>query len=471
MTLLPDPPSYPEQGRDDLRVRALLDQLDAERERAQHLEARLEKKSLALSQANASLVALARQVDRMVRERTEDLARDRAAAEAENAAKTQFLATMSHEIRTPLNGVLGMAAVLADTPLAKEQEQVLDILRDSGRLLLNIVDDILDLTKIEEGKLELEQLPTDISALIDAICRQFEPRISAKGLRFTQCREGGLSIGGVWVSLDLTRFLQVLTNLLSNAVKFTSQGEISLNAHLQVEPDETLLLSVAVRDTGMGINAANLGRLFQPYMQADASVHRSHGGTGLGLVIARQICQRMGGDLVCESVAGQGSLFRATFRVSRAEAVVVEHEDAAQIGSTVLSSRRWRILVAEDNRTNRMVLHHMLKSYDLELIWAEQGEEAVEACMKRRPDLVLMDVNMPVLDGVSATARIREMEQAEGRAPVPIIAVSANAMVHQVRSYLERGMSDHVAKPVRKTRLLHVMSEALLGQGERSSQP
>ncbi len=471
MTMLPDPPAVAEPANDDPSYAELMRQLEQERARSADLEANLDKKTRALSQTNASLVALARQVDRMVRERTEDLARDRAAAEAENAAKTQFLATMSHEIRTPLNGVLGMAAVLADTPLAKEQEQVLDVLRDSGRLLLNIVDDILDLTKIEEGKLELERLPTDISSLLDAICRQFEPRISAKGLSFKQCREGGLSIGGVWVNIDPTRFQQVLANLLSNAVKFTGQGEIAVNAHMKAEKDGGLLLTVTVRDTGMGISATDLGRLFQPYVQANASVHRNHGGTGLGLAISRQICQRMGGDLICDSVEGQGSSFRATFRVTRAEAAQGDPDQAANIDSAILSAQRWRILVAEDNRTNRMVLHHMLKGFDLEVIWAEQGEEAVQACVECRPDLVLMDVNMPVLDGVSATARIRELELAEGRAPVPIIAVSANALVHQVQTYLERGMSDHVAKPVRKTRLLHVMSEALSGRVERSSLP
>ncbi len=461
MTLQPDTPIVAASASDEPSYQDLLAALERERTWRLDLQDKLEKKVLSLRQANGSLVALARQVDRMVRERTEDLARERAAAHAENAAKTQFLATMSHEIRTPLNGILGMASVLAETSLAEDQIQILDVLRDSGRLLLNIVDDVLDLTKIEEGKLELERLPTDIAALMETVCRQFEPRITAKGLSFTKLCGGGLSLKGAWVHIDPTRFQQVLTNLLSNAIKFTEHGAIALSAHLKAETEESLILTVSVRDTGIGLTAQQLGRLFQPYMQADASVHRNHGGTGLGLAIARQICQRMGGDLTCSSAAGAGSEFTATFRVTRSDPVVEKTDLGEADGHAILSARRWRILVAEDNRTNRMVLHHMLKGFDLDVTWVEQGEEAVAACDRLPLDLVLMDVNMPVLDGVSATARIREQEAASGRLAVPIIAVSANALEHQVRSYLERGMTDHVAKPIRKQRLLQVMAQAL----------
>ena len=294
MTLRPEDPLVPERASDDPSYRELLVKLEAERARRLELEAQLERKSQSLRRANGSLVALARQVDRMVKERTEDLARDRAEAEAESAAKTQFLATMSHEIRTPLNGVLGMASALADTTLGQAQTQILDVLRESGRLLLNIVDDILDLSKIEEGKLELERLPTDVVDLLDAICRQFEPRMEAKGLNFTRLYGGALSSGGVWLNIDPTRFQQVLTNLLSNAAKFTDHGAIALTADVKDEQDGALILSVTVRDTGVGLSQAQVERLFQPYMQADTSVHRNHGGTGLGLAIARQICLRMG---------------------------------------------------------------------------------------------------------------------------------------------------------------------------------
>ena len=436
-------------------------ELTRERLRRQDLEDELARRTQSLEQANASLVALSRRVDHLVEMRTADLARDRDAAQGENAAKTQFLATMSHEIRTPLNGVLGLASVLADTQLNEVQEQILSVMRDSGRLLLNIVDDILDLSKIEEGKLELERLPTDVVSLMEAVCRQFEPRIAEKGLNFTKLCGGGLSLGGVWVNIDPTRFQQVLSNLLSNAVKFTNHGAIALISHLRAEKDGMLTLTVTVRDTGIGLKPEQVGRLFQPYMQADASVHRNHGGTGLGLAISRQICQRMGGDLSCTSAAGEGSEFRATFQVTRAAPTPENQETTDQADCAILAQRRWRVLIAEDNRTNRMVLHHMLKSYDLELIWVEDGEEAVEACLNAKPDLVLMDVNMPVMDGVAATAGIRAGEAREGRGPVPILAVSANALVHQVKTYLAQGMSGHVAKPIRKTLLLQAMAKAL----------
>ncbi|TNJ39983.1 response regulator [Phaeobacter sp. B1627] len=448
----------------------MLAELQWERSQRQELQKQLDRKTQSLRQTNASLVSLARQVDRMVRERTEDLDRGRAAAEAENEAKTQFLATMSHEIRTPLNGVLGMASALADTPLGLEQARILDVLRDSGQLLLNIVDDILDLTKIAEGKLTLERLPTDVVTLTDTVCRQFEPRIRAKGLNFTKLCMDELAGGGVWVNIDPTRFQQVLTNLLSNAVKFTENGRIALTASLKAEKDGILLLAVTLRDTGVGLSPRQAGRLFQPYIQADASVHRNHGGTGLGLVIARQICQRMGGDLTCTSSEGAGSEFRASFRVSRASAPEQDHaKEPAKTEHAILSARRWRVLVAEDNRTNRMVLRHMLKDYDLDMIWVQNGRKAVDVCRSEQPDLVLMDVNMPVLDGVTATEQIRELEEAEARASVPIIAVSANALVHQVKAYLEQGMTDHVAKPIRKQKLLRVMAQALAGAGGQDS--
>lgn len=461
MTVTTEDPHPPQRRDDDASLAELRAELARERALREELQETVQRKSQSLRRANASLVSLARQVDRMVKERTEDLARDRAEAEAESAAKTQFLATMSHEIRTPLNGVLGMASALADTALAEGQSQILGVLRESGQLLLNIVDDILDLSKIEEGKLELERLPTDVVALMELVCRQFKPRIEAKGLSFTTLYGGDLAAGVAWVNIDPTRFQQVLTNLLSNAVKFTDAGAIALSANMEAARNGAFLLSVTVRDTGVGLSAQQADRLFEPYMQADASIHRSHGGTGLGLAIARQICERMGGTLTCRSAEGDGSEFCATFQVARAEPAQklpdVQDDNALEI----LNARRWKVLVAEDNRTNRMVLHHILRECDLDLHWVDNGEEAVKAWRRERPDLVLMDVNMPLLDGVCATALIRQEEQASGREAVPIIAVSANALVHQIKSYLASGMSDHVAKPIRKQKLLSVMARAL----------
>ncbi|NIZ14765.1 ATP-binding protein [Phaeobacter sp. HF9A] len=465
MTLQPDSPLIVDECPEGAPCWELRAALAEERRLREEVQAALDRRSQSLQQANRSLVALARQVDRMVKERTEDLARDRATAEAESAAKTQFLATMSHEIRTPLNGVLGMAAALADTALNEEQVQILDVLRDSGRLLRSIVDDILDLSKIEDGKLELEYLPTDIKALSVAVFRQFEPRVLARGLSFQQSCDWDTRARASWLEIDPTRVQQVLSNLLSNAVKFTEQGMIELRTQVHLDEaaqEDTLRVVMQVRDTGVGLSAIEVERLFQPYMQADASVHRNHGGSGLGLSIARQICQSMGGDLTCQSVKGEGSTFTASFRARAAAPAQAEANVAPRGSDSILSDRRWRVLVAEDNRTNRMVLHHMLKDYDLDLIWVQNGEEAVDACHRMRPDLVLMDVNMPVLDGVTATARIRSREAEEGRVPVPVIAVSANALLHQVTSYLEQGMTEHVAKPIRKAHLLQVMARALM---------
>ena len=389
----------------------------------------------------------------------ERLAREE--AEAANSAKSAFLAVMSHEIRTPLNGVLGMAEALAESGLREDQQQILDTITCSGNLLLTIVNDILDLSKVEAGKLELEWLPTNVNEIFMSLCEQFRPRVEAKGLSFTTVLSGLMVRGEVWATLDSTRLRQVLGNLLSNALKFTTEGAVTFSVSAAPRDGETIALDFWIRDTGRGIHEAQHGKLFDPFTQAEASVNRRYGGTGLGLVVAQQICREMSGDISFTSADGDGSEFHVSLVLDVAHPPVTTPKDDRDWSRDLLHSRRWRILVAEDNLTNQMVLRHQLKEVDLDLLILSDGAELFNMWQVGGADLILMDINMPVMDGVAATGKIRSAEQKAGRPPTPIIAISANAMLHQVQGYMARGMSDHLAKPARKSDLVAVMARAL----------
>lgn len=442
----------------------------AARQEAENL---LEVKCRELVQANDALNKHAQTLDAVVRERTRDLERAKLEAEAASLAKSNFLAVMSHEIRTPLNGILGMASCLAESETSQEQTEALEVILSSGDMLLTIINDILDLAKVEAGKLELEFLPSPVDGVLAAVCQQFEVAIREKGLSFAYLPTELLAQDTLWAQLDPTRLRQVLGNLMSNALKFTETGGITLSAKAEALPLGRLHLEFSIADTGRGIAEAQQARLFQPFSQADASIARSHGGTGLGLVVSKQICQQMAGDIRFVSAAGQGSTFTVSLDVPRAEApkepAKPSVDTRASSYEAVLSQRRWRILVAEDSRTNQLVIRHFLRPLDLDITFVETGEEAIHHWRQTGFDLILMDVNMPVLDGLSATAVIRTEEQRRGLVPVPVIAVSANAMDHQVAAYLAKGMMAHVAKPFRRTDLIQAMGEALAAAGDLSA--
>lgn len=430
----------------------------AARRKAEEL---LEIKSRELFQANEALKKHADTLDAVVQERTRELERARQEAEAANQAKSNFLAVVSHEIRTPLNGVLGMASCLAEGETSDAQKEALEVILSSGDMLLTLINDILDLAKVEAGKLELELLPSPVNGVVAAVCRQFEARIREKGLSFACLPTGLLAKGELWAQLDPTRLRQVLGNLMSNALKFTEKGGITLTATAEELPTGRLRLEFTLRDTGQGIAEARQARLFHPFVQADASIARSHGGTGLGLVISQQICQQMGGGIRFISAAGRGSVFTVSLEVPRAEVPQHSPETWEESNEAVLSQQRWRILVAEDNRTNQLVIRHLLRPFDLDITMVETGDKAILQWREADFDLILMDVNMPVLDGLSATAVIRTEEHRQGRNPVPVIAISANAMHHQVAAYLAKGMTAHVAKPFHRGDLVKAMGQAL----------
>jgi signal transduction histidine kinase/ActR/RegA family two-component response regulator len=377
--------------------------------------------------------------------------REHAAAVA-NQAKSAFLATMSHEIRTPLNGVLGMAQAMAAGELPPTQREHLNIISQSGQSLLAILNDILDLSKMEAGKLELEAAEFDLTEQIAGVCATFGALAQSKGVALTH--ELAPEAEGLYLG-DAVRVRQILSNLVSNALKFTERGAVAVKA----EPvDGGFALSVS--DTGLGIAPEVLSRLFENFVQADASTTRRFGGTGLGLSICRQLAERMGGRIEAASAPGEGSTFTVILPLQR-----LRDRGPATEGPTApapgAAHDAVRVLAAEDNAINQLVLKTLLEQVGIAPEIVANGREAVEAWAREPWDVILMDVQMPEMDGPTATREIRGREAASGRPRTPIIALTANALAHQVRGYLDAGMDDHVAKPIEAARLFAAVERAV----------
>jgi signal transduction histidine kinase/ActR/RegA family two-component response regulator len=378
-----------------------------------------------------------------------DLEQARDEANAANVLKTQFLANMSHEIRTPLNGVLAMAEVMALSELAPVQRERLDVIRRSGGLLLAVLNDVLDLSKIEAGKLTLVEEDFELGPAIEAARESFAVMAEAKGLSFSV--DVAPEAHGWWRG-DADRLRQIVGNLLSNAVKFTPQGSVSATVDMAASGG----LRMVVRDTGVGIAPEKLPTLFEKFTQADNSATRRFGGTGLGLAICRELTQMMGGSINVESREGHGSTFTVELPLARGAEVAAAPETAAVAGEGDL-----RLLAAEDNPTNQQVLAAVLGSLGIEVHIVPDGKEAVEAWRTGAYDLILMDIQMPVMDGISAAREIREAEARGGRRRTPIVALTANALTHQVDEYLAAGMDAHVAKPIEIAKLYDSISSVL----------
>ncbi len=377
----------------------------------------------------------------------DDLARARDAAEAASEAKSAFLATMSHEIRTPLNGVLGMAQAMSADEMSPAQHERLDVIRESAVTLLAVLNDVLDLSKIEAGRLQLEEIEFDLGDVLRGAHQAFTALANKKGLSFSLDTSAA---GGVYRG-DPTRVRQILYNLLSNAVKFTDHGEIRVRATTHEGA-----LVVEVSDTGPGIAADKLPTLFTKFTQADASTTRRYGGTGLGLSICRELATLMGGDITVESRVGEGSRFRVSLPLPR----VAEARSPALLAAPPRHAlkRPLKVLAAEDNRVNQLVLKTLLHHVGVVPVLVGDGAAVLEAWEREPWDLVLMDIQMPTMDGVAATRAIRAREVKRGNARTPIVALSANAMAHQVAGYLEAGMDSHLAKPIDLARLVEVVT-------------
>ncbi|HLY55022.1 MAG TPA: ATP-binding protein [Stellaceae bacterium] len=378
-------------------------------------------------------------------------------AEAANRAKSEFLANMSHELRTPMNGIIGMNALLLDGKLDAEQRLFAETVRDSAETLLALVNDVLDVAKLEAGRIELETVTFDLAELVDGVMRMVAPRARTKRLELSVALEPAVS--RVFVG-DPTRLSQVLLNLVANAVKFTERGNVAVAVTAEALDDQAATVRFTVADTGIGIPEAFLPRIFEKFTQADGSITRRFGGTGLGLSITYELTRLMGGEIGVESRLGAGSTFwfRVRLECGTAEALSPDGvAPAAEIAEAPAPGSAGRILLAEDNAINQKLTILLLEHEGYAVETAVDGAEAVAAAERGGFDLILMDMQMPVMDGTEATRRIRALEGATAR--TPIVALTANAMAGAREQYLGAGVDGYLSKPFLRDDLLAIVRQ------------
>ncbi len=401
----------------------------------------------ALEKSNADL-------DRLVH----DLREARQTAEAASAAKSAFLATMSHEIRTPMNGVLGMLGLLRTVPLPPEAADYAETAHQSATALLSIIDDVLDITKLEAGRITLEPLPFRPSELLRSIVALFAPRVAERGVALRLQIDAALE--RVYES-DPTRLRQILVNLVGNAVKFTPAGEITLRGYTEPLPEapedpSRVNLVLEVRDTGIGIPVEQQALIFDRFTQSDQSITRRFGGTGLGLAISRELAQLMGGYISLASAPGEGSVFTVCLPVPLREEAALSRLIVAPTSAGTVPERPLSILLAEDNEINQRVVIALLRKAGHQVYSVASGREALEALPEHAFDLVLMDIHMPEMDGLQATRLIRASDQGWSR--IPIIALTADALDESRKTHLAAGMNDTLAKPIDRDKLFQTLA-------------
>lgn len=422
----------------------------------------MERAQAAIAEREAKAVRLAGELEanqETLRSMLADLTAAKNAAESASVAKSQFLANMSHEIRTPLNGVLGLAQVMASEQLEPEHAEKIDLILDAGKSLLVLLNDVLDLSKIEAGKLEITTAPGDVMQTIGGTVQLFRAQAEGKGLALTLDAPASLPP----MYHDPVRVRQCVSNLISNAIKFTATGSVAVTVSAKAHGEREHIVMVQVRDTGIGMDEAAIARLFTAFTQGDNSTTRRFGGTGLGLAISRALARKMGGDIRVRSKEGVGSSFALLFRAQEAP-VEIANPVAPIVARTAVDAneplRGARILVTDDNALNRKIIRLMLTPQGCEITEAANGQEALDHLAARTFDLVLLDAHMPVMDGVEAIRRIRTTH--EHWRTLPVIALTADAMAGDREKYLAMGMSEYLSKPVDKHALIATMSGLLV---------
>jgi signal transduction histidine kinase/DNA-binding response OmpR family regulator len=392
--------------------------------------------------------------------RTAELASKNIDLEIANEAKGQFLATMSHELRTPLNGVIGFLNQLNKTSLNSLQQDYLHTIDLSARTLLSVINDILDFSKIEAGKLTLENINIDLRALLDDQISIFLIAAKEKGLGLSS--EVDITVP-LFLVADPLRLSQILNNLMANAIKFTEQGFVKITVNLVSESEREVSLNIIVSDSGIGIPAESIDKLFKPFVQADASTTRKHGGTGLGLVIARRLVEMMGGVLTVASKVSEGTQFSFNVRLLKADtrsSQILQNAGSYQVGrpQPLLGKR---VLVVDDNNINRKLAQLLVTEMGGVFDSAENGIQVIDAISRKAYDLILMDINMPVMDGLEATRRIRALESGTRR--TPIIALTANALPGDKEKFIDAGMDEYLSKPIHEHTLMNMLYKIFPG--------